>query len=305
MSEENDLKMILNHASSFKGSGVSEGLTGAEALNRIIKSLVANQVLHMFAKLGHAKAIKIALQTGADCQRLDHNGLPALTYCSALPRESQERELCVDLLLSSRADCRAHASTLVEMFHSEAQKREEAIRLTKQLDEASREFYFEALRMAEHMHNSRLAKDRLYSLRSCDSPQRLAVLEALVGMETIDAKYVTGIAACLADKDDCVRFVAAFAMSKVGVEALPYAGALERGARDLDHPAVALMMRRALHSLRLPRPKTPDLLPGGPRDDSSNDEVAGALRQPLSVLPPPCSLVPPISSILPLCGPSE
>lgn len=282
-SEESDLKTILDHISTFKGTCVAEGLTGAEALNQIIKSLVSNQVLHIFSKLGRAKEIKIALQAGADCQRLDQHGLPALTYCSALPGESQERRLCVDLLLSSRADCggQAHASTVVGMFHSDAQKREAAIRLTKQMDEASRELYSEAIRLAEGLHNSRVAKDRLYNLRSGNSDHRLTVLEAIAGMECVDAQYVTGIANCLADKDDRVRFFAAFAMSKAGAEALPYADVLERGARDPDHPGVALMMERAISILRPRRPETSDFLAAGPRE-YSNNEVVDALQQPPS-----------------------
>ncbi|CAE8591888.1 unnamed protein product [Polarella glacialis] len=94
---EEDLELIRSEIASFVGTGVAEGLRGADALNRLLKSMIASEVLPALARIGdlsrgdpRAREPRSAAAAGAG--RRPHSRGPRGAHPEALPRGFRQAE---------------------------------------------------------------------------------------------------------------------------------------------------------------------------------------------------------------------
>jgi hypothetical protein len=247
-SVQGDLDMIHAHIETFKGCGVAEGLVGADALNRKIKSVVADCVLHVFVKWGRADKMQDALRLGANPNEPDAHGICPLTYATALHGQDG---IQAQLLLQwgAMVEHKTHAEEVVDMFHLSGVRRAEAISNVEALDEHFRDVYSVALHCAHKEHVSRLARSRIKDLHAMDHLVRRAALESIANEPKLGAAYVDGVAECLRHEDAALRYFAAYALSRPGVPIRQYLRQLtDITNREDEEPGVVVMARRAIRS---------------------------------------------------------
>lgn len=155
--KKEDMAMIQAEISSFEGMGVAAGLTGADALNRLLKSMIASEVLPVLARLGNLPALDQALANGADVEAVDHRHIRPLTYAAAAHGPDSP---VAQLLLRHGADpaALAHATVIVELFSEDSSARKSALaQINKLLSSAERKFHRATLRLAREQHLARYA----------------------------------------------------------------------------------------------------------------------------------------------------
>lgn len=148
---EEDLVMIQQRISCFIGTGCAAGLQGADALNRLLKSMIATRSLTLLAQVGSVPGLELALDCGANADAADDRHIRALTYAVAL---HGPQSAAAKVLLDRGADPRAAeaASTVVAMFGDCAKMRKQAIKQVLSLSSQQREFHLSAARMAQEEH---------------------------------------------------------------------------------------------------------------------------------------------------------
>jgi len=247
-SVQEDFDMIHGHLASFKGWGIAEGLGGAEALNRIMKSVVADRVLHVFVKWGSTDKMQDALRLGANPNTLDAHGISSVTYATAL-HGSDSNQAQVLLQWGGNAEFQTNAAEVVDMFDTNGAKRAAAIVKVEDMDENIRQIYSQAVHCAQREHITRLTRDRLEEMHSIDSRVRQSALESIANEAKLGPKYVDCLAECLGHEDPALRYFAAYALSRPGASAVQYVPLLLDIVENEDEEkGVVLMAERALRT---------------------------------------------------------
>lgn len=179
-SKAKDLVLINDEIKSFVGTGIAQGREGGEALNFLIKSMIASEVLPALARIGDLAALEQALDNGADVETTDHRHIRPLTYAAATHGPDSQ----VARLLLGHGACPLaadHAERVVQLFSEESAVRKSSLlAIQALLTPEQNRFHRRTIKLAkqQHMEHYRQLLRALSQFQDEEPPASVAVSAA-------------------------------------------------------------------------------------------------------------------------------
>jgi len=194
---EEDRRKIMAEVNIFKGTGVADGLSGPDALNRMVKAILSQQAVFTLIRNGDLEGVRSAIELQVDVNDEDSRGIKPLTYAvgyniTLLGREKKPgHQEVVKLLLEKKADpaFKVGAEHVIEMWEHDNRKRAIALRKVRviKMEQAranpDEEFvhessYLKALENHKALHKPKKIDEPSEGLNLCYAPTRLHTKQA-------------------------------------------------------------------------------------------------------------------------------